>query len=124
MSAAIASERPAPTATPLIPATTGLSVSSRRREQEAADPAVLVEELLLLRQARLDLVGAARTEVETRAERVTVAGDRDDAHVVVGIGALDGGDDPPAERPGERVLALGSVESEHADVANVDLLER
>ena len=84
MSAAIASERPAPTATPLIPATTGLSVSNRSAERKAADPALVVEQLRLVGQPRLDGRVVAATQVEARAEPVAVAGQRHHPDVVVG----------------------------------------
>ena len=68
-----------------------------QREKEPSDPALLVEHLLLLRQAGVDRRVIAAAQVEARTERVAVAGQRHDPDVVVRVGVADRPHDAPAE---------------------------
>jgi len=85
----------------------GLVGVESQREEEPSDPALLVEESLLLGQAGVDLGAIVRPEVEAGTKRIAVPGDRDDAHGVVIRRPLHGADDAPAELGSERILAFG-----------------
>jgi hypothetical protein len=76
-----------------------------QHEREAANPRDVVEQPALSREGRGVVPGA--TQVETRAEGVAAADDRDDPDRVVASRRLDRGDEPPGELVGEGVLLLG-----------------
>ena len=112
MSAHIASDTPIPTATPLTPARIGFS-HSYRDEREVVLFALL---LVATVAAVVAAVRAHAREVEAGAERVAVAGAHDDPDVVVTRRVAQPGDDALDQLTGERVLALGPVESQHPQV--------
>ena len=98
MSAAIASESPAPTATPLIPATTGLSVSNRSASRNRPTQPFSSSTCSWSDSPVSTGVVVATAQVEAGAERVAVAGQRHDPDVVVGVGVADRPHDAPAQR--------------------------
>ena len=116
MSAAIASESPAPTATPLIPATTGLSVSNRSASRNRPTQPFSSSTCCCVREPGVDRLAVATAQVEPGAERVAVAGEGHDPDVVVGLGVADRPHDAPAQRRGERVLPFGPIEPQDPDV--------
>ena len=67
------------------------------------------------------VVAARLIEVEARAERVAVPGDRNRPHVVVGRGGADGAGEALDEVAGQRVLAVRAVEPE--DAQSLDVLD-
>src|SRR5438067_765143 len=88
-------------------------------EQEAADPTLLVEDLVLFRQACIWPTAVAATQVETGTESIAVPDDGDDANIIVDAGLADTTHDRPSEGRRECVLPLGPIEAEDSDVADV-----
>ena len=87
-------------------------------EKKPAYPALLIESSLLVRQPGLGRCIIATTQVEPRAERIAVAGQRDNAHVVIDMRLAHRPHDGPPEWRRERVLPLWAVEPQHPDMAD------
>ena len=121
MSAFIASDTPAPTATPFTPARIGFSHSTLHDDGEVCANGVLA---VRRRVARRSGRGAGLGEVEPRAEPVAVAGEHDGPHVVVGRRLAEGTVQRVDEPAIERVLAFGTVQAQHAQATFVADLER
>src|SRR5204863_4673111 len=95
----------------------------RHLEDAQRDEAAAVAMLLGTLAAAVEGPGAA-AEVGARTERAAGAGDDDGAHAVVGVGAVEGGDELTDDGRVDGVEPVGAVERERRDPVRVVVEQR